>query len=171
MRWRPFQLNRGLPNGEGRNKLGYYHERFGAQRSEAMIVSMKKVGKEVGISFSYGGSIGNSFNSHRLIWKAREDGGSELQGKVVDELFRAYFEEEKSLGVLSNLAECAERAGIDASELLADPSMGKEAVENELEYFTAKWKCRGVPLFIVDGKYPLSGAQPAEAFQQVFEMV
>lgn len=141
-----------------------------------MIDNMKKVGEEVGISFSYGGSVGNSFDSHRLIWKAREEGGSELQNQMVDAIFQAYFEEEKSLGVISVLEECAEKAGMETSvtsEVLACQgiAIGGEEVEQERREFATRWDCRGVPLFIVDGKYPLSGAQPIAAFEEVFEKI
>lgn len=139
-----------------------------------MVANMKKVGEEHGISFSYGGSVGNSFNSHRLIWKAREEGGSELQNKMVNEIFRAYFEEEKSLGVSSVLEEAARKAGMETSvisKVLSDESLGKDEVEGEMIEFGRKWNCSGVPLFIIDGKYPLSGAQPATAFKEVFEEI
>ena len=174
VRWRPFQLNPSLPTGEGYNKLQYYKDRFGAQRVEGMIASMKEVGEEHGISFSYGGSVGNSFNSHRLIWKAREEGGSELQDIMVNEIFHAYFEEEKSLGVNTVLEDCARKAGMDSSiisQVLSNESLGKDEVEREMIEFGRKWNCRGVPLFIVDGKYPLSGAQPPSMFLEVFDEI
>jgi predicted DsbA family dithiol-disulfide isomerase len=141
-----------------------------------MIDNMKEIGEEVGISFSYGGSIGNSFDSHRLIWKAREEGGSKLQNQMVDAIFQAYFEEEKSLGVTSVLVDCAKNAGMEpsvVSDLLSPQgiSIGRNEVEQELREFAMKWNCSGVPLFIVGGKYPLSGAQPVAAFEKVFEKI
>jgi len=172
VRWRPFQLNEGLPTGIGLDKLEYYNERFGAQKVGQMVPQMKEVGKSVDIKFSYGGSIGNTLDSHRLIWKAREEGGSELQDKMVESLFRAYFEEEQSLGEKDVLKNCANRAGMpmDVTEaLLNDSSVGEEEVKFEETKYRSKWKCQGVPLFVIDNKYTLNGAQPPEEFLAAFE--
>jgi len=172
VRWRPFELNGNLPKGEGLNKMKMYEEKFGAQRIQQMIPHMKSVGDEVGIKFSYGGNIGNTFDSHRLIWQARETGGSDLQDKMVEALFEAYFENEQSMGNRDVLKACADRAGMPSEitdRLLDDEMIGKAEVEQERSEYRRKWRCTGVPLFIVDGKFPLSGAQPSEAFAEVFE--
>ena len=174
VRWRPFQLNDGLPKGKGVNKMEMYEQKFGADRIRAMIPRMKEVGQEVGINFSYGGYIGNTLDSHRFIWKARELGGKDLQDKMVEALFAAYFEQEKSLGDPDVLKECADAAGMPkevTKSLLEDETIGKVEVEKERREFGRKWNCRGVPLFVVDGKYPLSGAQPPEAFDDIFEEI
>lgn len=172
VRWRPFQLNDNLPKGKGLNKLDHYNKKFGADRVEQMVPQMKRTGESIGINFSYGGSIGNTFDSHRLIWKAREIGGSELQDKVVEELFKAYFEQEKSLGEARVLRDCAQVAGMpdDAVEaLLQDESIGKMEVKHEEREFRSRWNCNGVPLFVIDDKFQLSGAQPAEEFLKIFK--
>lgn len=172
--WRPFQLNPNLPRGKGKNKMEMYKEKFGADRIRAMVPHMKSVGEEVGIDFSYGGFIGNTFDSHRFIWKAREIGGSRLQNKMVDALFAAYFENEQSLGDPSVLRECAQAAGMLSPTielLLNDESIGWAEVETERKEFQQKWNCSGVPLFIVNGKYPMSGGQPPEAFAEIFEIL
>ena len=77
----------------------------------SMIPRMQATAEEYGINMKYGGYVSNTFDSHRLIWKARELGGSDLQDKVVNQLFRAYFEENKSIGELTVLEECATKAG------------------------------------------------------------
>jgi predicted DsbA family dithiol-disulfide isomerase len=169
IRWRPFQLNADMPPGKGVDKMGYYNSRFGTEKVRSMLPQMIQTGASEGIKFSYGGSIGNTFDSHRLIWKARQEGGSELQDKIVDSIFKAYFEEEKSLGELSVLEECAKDAGIDATALLADTSIGKQEVSQEMKEFRTKYQCNGVPFFIIDGKHTMSGAQPPEEFVAVFE--
>lgn len=174
VRWRPFQLNDGLPKGKGVNKMEMYSQKFGADRIRSMIPHMKQVGDEVGINFSYGGFIGNTLDSHRFIWKAREIGGTELQDKMVEAFFAAYFEQEKSLGDPEVLESCADAAGMPKEvtrALLDDETIGKAEVEKERKEFGRKWNCRGVPLFVVDGKYPLSGAQPPEAFDEIFEEI
>mmetsp|Transcript_16202 Transcript_16202/g.19172 ORF Transcript_16202/g.19172 Transcript_16202/m.19172 type:complete len:156 (+) Transcript_16202:260-727(+) len=151
--------------------MTHYETKFGAQKVRQIIPQMKQVGTELGINFSYGGSIGNTLQSHRFIWKARELGGSDLQDAMVESLFKAYFEEEKSLGEVGVLRECAVRAGMqtDAVERLLDSVEGTEDVKREEEEYRSKWNCRGVPLFVIDGKFSLSGAQPVEAFLDAFQ--
>ena len=78
------------------------------------------------------------------------------------------------LGDPEVLEACAEAAGMPKEvtrALLDDESIGKAEVEKERREFGRKWNCRGVPLFVVDGKYPLSGAQPPEAFDEIFEEI
>jgi len=169
VRWRPFELNPDLPSGKGVDKMGYYNSRFGPERVRSMLPHMIQTGASEGIKFSYGGSIGNTFDSHRLIWKARDEGGAELQNKVVDAVFKAYFEEEKSLGENSVLEECAKNAGMDVTDLLEDKSIGNMEVSHEMKDFKTKYRCNGVPFFIIDGKHTLSGAQPPDEFLAIFE--
>jgi len=89
-----------------------------------------------------------------------------LQDKVVNELFRAYFEENKSLGELSVLEECAKKAGYaEASDFLSnDKALGTSEVREEMNKYGRANGCKGVPMFIIDGKYKLSGAQEPDAF-------
>ena len=110
--------------------MGYYVDRFGEEMARSKISDMKRIGAAEKIDFSYSGFIGNTLDSHRIIWKTREEGGSDLQERVVESVFRAYFEVEKSLGEPSVLKECAERAGMDASLVLRD---GTDAGRREVE--------------------------------------
>ena len=169
--WRPFQLNSHLPFGDGVNKMEMYQEKFGSERIRSMIPYMKQVGTECGINFSYGGNIGNTFDSHRLIWKSRTTGGSTLQNSIVEELFKAYFEREQSLGSHDVLQQCAIQAGMspDIVQEVLESNIGKNEVLQEKNDFAKKYNCRGVPLFIIEDKYPLSGAQPPEAFIEIFQ--
>ena len=87
------------------NKLEHYKKKFGPSRVEAMVPHMIATGRSEGIEFSYGGNIGNTLDSHRLAYQAREEGGSALQDTVMELLFQAYFENEKSMGDPLALAE------------------------------------------------------------------
>ena len=130
---------------------------------------MKAVAEEYGIKMEYGGHIGNTFNSHRLIQKAREVGGSDLQEKVVESLFKAYFEENRSLGEQAVLEDCASRAGYsDSSGFLSNSELGKHEVKDEMQQFGRDFQCTGVPMFIIDGKFVLNGAQESDQFLRVF---
>lgn len=162
-------MNPDAPKGKGVNKMDMYVEKFGRARVESMLPQMKQVGNSEGIKFSYGGSTGNTFDSHRLIWKAKEDGGSILQDKVVESLFKAYFEEEKSMGEQNVLMDCAKRAGMDATEIFQDTNIGKKETLYELKQYRQTYGVTGVPFFVFDEKHSLSGAQPASEIMSVFK--
>ena len=173
VRWRPFELNPDLPKGKGNDKMKYYESKFGPEMVRSMIPRMKTTAAEYGINMEYGGHVGNTFDSHRLIWKAYSYGGSNLQDKVVNQLFISYFEENKSLGELSVLEECASKAGYnDLAELntfLSNSESGSEEVQQEMQQYGRTYQCTGVPMFIIDEKYKLSGAQDPSAFLRVFD--
>ncbi len=97
-------------------------------------------------------------------------GGSELQDKVVERLFRAYFEENHSLGEHSVLEMCAKEAGLSDMEpnFLSNSELGTREVMQEMQDYGRAYQCSGVPMFIIDGKVKLSGAQEPDAFLRVF---
>lgn len=164
VRWKPFELDSNLPR-EGVDKMVSYNAKFGEERVAAMIPHMKKVGEEHGIRFSYGGKIGNTFDSHRLIWKAYREGGAGPQDALVENLFKAYFENEKNLGDVDVLSRCARDSGVSA---LPDENEGKKETLREMAEYRTKYGVRGVPFFIIDGKHTLSGAQNSETFTDIF---
>ena len=170
VRWRAFQLAPDAPKGVGVNKLAHYNEKFGAARVAAMVPRMVETGKQEGIAFSYGGNIGNTFDSHRLAYQAREEGGSELQDRVMELLFKAYFEQEKSMGDPNVLAEVVAKSGMTTGDkVLTDARFRSNEVHEEMANYGRH--VRGVPFFIIDEKYALSGAQEAESFLEVFAKI
>lgn len=168
VRWRPYELNSALPKGAGVNKMEMYKQKFGEARIQPMIDRMAKVARDVGIEMSYGGNVGNTFDSHRLVWYAFEVGGAELQDKVINSIFQAYFEEEKCLSDHDVLKDCAERASLDAADLLSNSELGLKETRKEMSEF-ARMNRGGVPLFILNRKYSVSGAQESDVFIELFE--
>jgi len=147
-----------------------YNKKFGKSRMEQMLPAMKKTGLSEGINFSYGGYTGNTFDSHRLIWKAYQDGGVELQDKVVESLFKAYFEEEKSMGEPSVLIDCAKRAGMEnTKKFIENEDAGKEETLKDLEEYRRAYGVTGVPFFIFNNKYSFSGAEPRNKILSIFK--
>lgn len=110
--WHPFQLAPTMS--KTKPKMEHYIRKFGQERAQAMVPYMKSVGEPEGISFSYGGVIANTLDSHRLIHWSRQFG---CQNQVVEELFKDYFEREQNIGDASVLAAAAERAGLDKDKV------------------------------------------------------
>ena len=132
---------------------------------------LEAVGKEVGINFKFGGKTGNTRDSHRLIQLAKTK-GPEVQTRVVEELFRSYFENEQDVTNHEVLKEAGVKAGLPPQEVeawLASDEGGKE-VDREVQEAQAK-TIGGVPNFTIQGKYAVRGAQDPEAFVQIFERI
>lgn len=136
-----------------------------------MFERMESVGREVGISFSFGGKTGSTRDSHRLIRLGREK-GNEVQSKIVDALFEAYFEKEKDITNYDVLTEAGVKAGLKAEEVKAWLEGGNGGKEVDAEVDQARRNgVHGVPNFTLQGKYEMGGAQEPEAFVRIFEKV
>ncbi|MGW5057803.1 DsbA family oxidoreductase [Streptomyces sp. NPDC004096] len=110
---------------------------------------------------------GNTFDMHRLLHFAKEQG---RQDRLIQILYRANFAEERSLFTEGDerLVELAVEAGLDAEgvrTVLADPAAYADSVRAD-EREAAELGANGVPFFVLDRKYGVSGAQPAEVFTQ-----
>ncbi|MER6122645.1 DsbA family oxidoreductase [Streptomyces sp. NPDC001795] len=109
---------------------------------------------------------GNTFDMHRLLHLAKEQG---RQDELIQILYRANFAEERSVfNDDERLVELAVEAGLDAEDVrkvLADPTAYADAVRAD-EREAAELGANGVPFFVLDRKYGVSGAQPAKVFAQ-----
>ncbi|GFR51315.1 hypothetical protein Agub_g13680 [Astrephomene gubernaculifera] len=168
VRWLPYQLNPNAPR-EGLVKLDYYNQKFGAARVAQMMPAMTKTFAEEGLEYRMGGLTGNTLDSHRLIaWS--EQFGPDKQNALVEELFRGYFCQEKYIGDREFLLSAVAKAGLPAdgaAAVLDDPRVCAEQVEQHLQHGAAG--INGVPFFVINKSAKLSGAQPPETFEQVFQ--
>ncbi|CAM0141309.1 unnamed protein product [Umbelopsis sp. WA50703] len=164
--WYPFELDPTLSR-EPVSKRERYASKFGEARSKQIIEHMKNIGKEEGIEFDYGGVVASTIDSHRLVEWAKEKG---KQQEVIEELFKLYFEETGNIGDLEQLAAVAGRIGLSKEEALEylRSDKGEKSVKEQI-YKSQLAGIHGVPNFTIQDKYTLSGAQPPEAFVNVFE--
>jgi predicted DsbA family dithiol-disulfide isomerase len=110
---------------------------------------------------------GNTRNAHRLLHLAADSG---RQPELVERLHRAYFSEQRSVFDPASLTQLAVEAGLDADEVAdvlggdryADAVQADEATAQALG-------ATGVPFFVIDRRYGISGAQPAEAITQTLQ--
>ncbi|CAL9418582.1 hypothetical protein SUDANB15_01794 [Streptomyces sp. enrichment culture] len=111
---------------------------------------------------------GSTFDMHRLLHFARERG---RQTELLDLLYRANFAEERSVYDDERLVELAAAAGLDADaarRVLADPEAYADGVRAD-EREAAQLGATGVPFFVLDRAYGVSGAQPAEVFARALD--
>lgn len=122
---------------------------------------LRALGREVGIEFAFDRvQLGSTFNAHRLAQAAR---GRPEEEALVDGLFAAHFTEGRLLSDHEVLLDVATSAGLDprrvrevlSSGAYAEAVRADEAVAEEMEV-------TGVPLFLIDGVWPVPGAQDVE---------
>jgi predicted DsbA family dithiol-disulfide isomerase len=112
--------------------------------------------------------VGNTFDAHRLIHFAAAQG---RQRELVAALFHAHFADERSIFDDARLLDLAVEAGLDkdgAAAVLADESAYADAVRAD-EAEAAALGANGVPFFVLDRKYGVSGGQPAEVFMKALQ--
>ncbi|KAL2863556.1 DsbA family oxidoreductase [Aspergillus lucknowensis] len=185
--WAPFYLNPVAPGFPGVGKKEYFDSKFGASRTTAILTRLSAVGEGEGIAFKFGGQTGKTRDSHRVIWlagekerelrKAGKEGDASgviggLQTRVVERLFRAYFEEEKNITEREVLVEAGVGAGLDRKEVegLLDGDAGGQEVDEEAEK-ARRQLVSGVPYFLVQGQYAVEGADEPAAFLEIFEQL
>jgi len=160
--WLPFQLNPGMPR-EGMPRAEYRRAKFGSlDRARQLDAGVAAEGRKDGIEFAFDRMqrTPNTFAAHQMIDLAQEDG---MGGAVVDALFRAYFEEARDTGDAAVLKDIAAACGLDAARLearWADESEARRVAELEEEM--KRLGISGVPTYIIDRKFAVSGAQPPQ---------
>lgn len=168
MSWRPFQLNPTMPQ-QGMNRTVYLETKFGSlQVFRKMEEHLLEAGKAEQIPFAFEKitRTPNTFLAHRLIWHAGSQG---RQDAMVNELFKGYFEEGLDIGSASVLGELADRAGLQAEQFLtSEDGTAEVKVEESVGH---KLGIRGVPYFVIDNTYGISGAQPVDVFLAAIEKV
>ncbi len=167
--WHAFQLNPGMPD-EGMEREEYLAAKFGsAARATSIYHDIELAGAGEGIDFAFERiqRTPNTINAHRLVLLA---GRHDLQDAVVEKLFRRYFLEGGDIGGIGQLIAIAAEAGIDeavARDYL-ESGEGIEEVTSE-DRRMRQIGVTGVPCFIIDQRYAISGAQALEVFQRIFE--
>ncbi|MUO27397.1 DsbA family oxidoreductase [Agrobacterium vitis] len=162
--WRPYRLNPDYPP-EGVDQQAELAKKFGGKENlERGHQQLAELGREVGIAFNFEAiKIGpNTLDAHRLIhWAGLES--REAQGAVVSGLFKAFFEDGRNLGDHAVLLDIVQEAGLDRKvmQALLAGDADKDMVIDEIDA-AQKMGVNGVPFFIIDQKYAVSGAQPTE---------
>ena len=152
---------------EGMDRQEYRQKKFGGPKAvEEMDWRMVAVGKEEGIPFALDKirRSPNTFDAHRLMWLAGEEG---VQEKVAEALFRAFFTEGQDIGDRAVLAEIGRAAGLERAAEFLDSDRGVKEVQEE-ERKGREIGVEAVPTFIIGGKYLISGAQNSEVFLEAF---
>lgn len=167
---RSFELDPSAPRVREGTLAEMLAEKYGStvDEAEARQGQLVELGRESGIDFRFDvARPGNTFDAHRLIHLAREQGVADA---VVERLMLGYFTEGLAIGDPAALAIAVAEAGIpqpEAHELLESDSFAEDVRAEEQH--AARLGIRGVPFVVLDGRYGISGAQPVEAYLQALE--
>jgi predicted DsbA family dithiol-disulfide isomerase len=168
--WKSFELDPTLETQTEVNIYDYFADMKGMPRQQAveMFGHVTAVAKEVGLDFNLEASvIANSFNAHRLIQYAKYKG---LGDSIEEQLFRMHFIEAKNIDDLKVLMEAGGAIGLDPDELKEVLSTDAFTDEVKLDELAAQQiGVRGVPFFVFDDKYGVSGAQSPDVFLETLE--
>jgi predicted DsbA family dithiol-disulfide isomerase len=158
-RWRPFELNPGLPP-EGVDRRAYLEAKFGSlERAAQRYDVVRAAGATAGIAFDFDRikRVPNTRDAHRLIEWTQSRGDA---GPLVERLFAAFFVEGRDTTDRAVLAAIAAEAGEDAqaARAMLDSGEGSDAVEEAVRW-AQDVGIGGVPFFIFGGRFAVSGAQ------------
>lgn len=163
--WKSFQLDPTMPDVAEESQEDYLVKRKGMSRDQiqGMLQNVTAMGKEAGLDFNFDQSIMvNSQKAHQLIQFAKSKG---LGNEIEERLFQAYFTEGKNVADETTLTELGKEIGLDENELQVAFNDDKYLYQMKQDIQEAQnIGVRGVPFFVFDRKYGVSGAQPTEAF-------
>lgn len=167
--WRSYQLDPTAPRGESITTLKALGARFGGpDQVRQMLARTSEMAAAEGLDFGDAGLHANTEDAHRVLHLALEEGGPALQGALKEAFLAAHFVDNRDMGAAEVLTEIAVATGLAAervSEVLAGDEYA-DAVRADVAQAQA-YGATGVPFFVVDGRFGVSGAQPKEAFTEV----
>ncbi len=146
------------------------HKGISAAQAHQMLERVTGVAAEAGLQYRFDIlQHTNTVKAHELLHYAKDQG---VQLEVAERLMSAYFLEGRHVGRIDDLVELAGESGLDEAEAreALDSARYLPAVRADQAQATA-YGINGVPFFVIDGKYGVSGAQLAEAFTQVARQV
>ncbi|HCS60272.1 MAG TPA: disulfide bond formation protein DsbA [Microbacterium sp.] len=142
------------------------HKGMPRDQVEQMLGNVTDVAKNAGLEYRFDLlKHTNTVKAHELLHHAKANG---MQHAMEERLMSAYFVEGKHVGRVDDLVELAVEVGLDADGARAalESSQHLQAVRQDQEQARA-YGIQGVPFFVIDGQYGISGAQPPSAFENV----
>ena len=168
--WKSFQLDPGIKTEAGKTVNEYLAERKGITIGQARQLNERvtAMAAELGLHYDFDKAIvANSFDAHRFAHLASAKG---LGDEAEEKLFNAYFTEGKNIADHDVLVKLGTGIGLDANEVDQTLKTGAFGDEVEIDAYEAQQVgARGVPFYVFDKKYGVSGAQSSELFLNVLE--
>jgi len=162
--WKPYELHPEIPQ-NGYDKKLYLEQKFGnSYGRQSPYKQIEEIGSSLGFEFNFSKTkrIPNTFNAHRLLWKAEKDG---LQTELSQALFKAYFTDGRDVGSIEVLSDIADEVGmkkLETKEFLNSKEGGQETADEEMSFIEKS--IGAVPTYFINNKYIIQGGQEPETF-------
>jgi predicted DsbA family dithiol-disulfide isomerase len=169
--YHPFELNPSMPK-EGKNQKEYLVAKFGSEAQyEKIIGNTTKVAADEGLAFDFSKQhvSPNTRDAHRIIWLAKK---ANKQTEAKEAFMKAYFEDGVDLSRTENLLNVATQIGLDRVKVenLLNSEEGLAEIITA-EKLSVQRGVTGVPFYIINGKYGISGAQSSDTFAEAFTQI
>ena len=169
--WKSYQLDPSIPEVAKGSYQDYLvkHKRMSAEQVKGMLENVTQSAKIVGLEYNFDKAMMvNSLNAHKFIQFAKTKG---LGDQAEERLFLAFFTEGKNIADIDTLMQFGKELGLDETEVRTAFTDQKYAsLVNQDIQEARQVGVQGVPFFVLNRKYGISGAQPADAFSQNLEV-
>ena len=165
--WKSFQLDPTIPKSFEKKVSTYEYlaerKRMPVERSKELHDSLVETARKVGLTYNFEKAVvANSFDAHKLIQLAKTKG---LGDAAEESLFKAYFTDGKDMSDHSTLVQLGNEIGLNEEEITA--ALESKEFDAKVNFDISEGSqlgVTGVPFFVFDRKYAVSGAQPIEIF-------
>jgi predicted DsbA family dithiol-disulfide isomerase len=168
--WLPYELNPEMPE-QGMDRTQYLDSKFGPGKRKEIEVRLSEAALESGVTFNWA-KVTKSVNTRMAHMLVAAASTVQRGGDMTSALFKAYWQDGRDVGDLETLVQIAVEQGFDeqaARDELANDELRETVIG--LENHAREVGVTGVPFFIIDGKLAVSGAQPPDVWDQVFQQV
>jgi len=172
LEWKSFQLDPSIPKpySEGKSMYEYLAERkgFSLEQSKQMHANVVQMAAKAGLKYDFDRAVvANSWDAHRVIQLAKKQG---LGDAIEERFFKAYFTEGKDMADKATLVQLGKEVGLDETRVKAVLESDEFANEVRTDIQRAQTiGVSGVPFFVFDDKYAVSGAQPSGVFLETLQ--
>lgn len=170
--WKSFQLDPSIPNpyNEGKDMYQYLAERkgFSYEQSKQMHSNVTQMAANAGLKYDFDKAVvANSWDAHRVIQLAKSKG---LGDAIEERFFKAYFTEGKDMADKATLIQLGKEVGLD--EKRVKEVLESDEFSNDVRADIQRAQTigvSGVPFFVFNDKYAVSGAQPSGVFLETLQ--
>jgi predicted DsbA family dithiol-disulfide isomerase len=171
--FQPFELNPTMEP-DGADTVQYLSAKYGisAEQIAQNQAAIRERGAAVGFAFGPRSRVWNTFDAHRLLCWAEQEGPAGAQVRLKHALLSAYHGQGRNPSDLDVLIELATAAGLDAErarQILASDAFAADV--RERESFWQRAGIQSVPAIVIDRQHLISGGQPPEVFEQALRRI